>query len=143
MFRGDWRIRARGDVGWHRLSPLPDARVDACSWDEPDLRVVHLRPMGSSQQGIYIGRMRHGFGQYFMGTGFLFMATSAISRMNQKPYVLGALAMLWGWVRSALKGVPRYNDAVFRRFLRRYQRRVLLIGKKRALEELGAAGTAP
>ena len=52
----------------------------ACSWDEPDLRFVHLRPMGSSQQGIFTGRMRHGYGQYFMGTGFLYLAASAISR---------------------------------------------------------------
>jgi hypothetical protein len=83
--------------------------------------------------------MRHGFGQYFMGTGFLFMAASAISRLNQKPYVFGSLAMLWGWIRSALKGLPRYQDPEFRRFLRRYQRRALLFGKKRALEGLGAA----
>jgi glycosyltransferase involved in cell wall biosynthesis len=109
----------------------------ACSWDEPDLRIVHLRPMGSSQQGIYVGRMRHGFGQYFMGTGFLFMAASAISRLNQKPYVFGSLAMLWGWLRSALTGSPRYQDMEFRRFLRRYQMRALLFGKKRALAELG------
>ena len=111
----------------------------ACSWDEPDLRTVHLRPMGSSQKGIYVGRMRHGFGQYFMGTGFLFMAASAISRLNQRPYVLGSLAMLWGWIRNALKGMPRYQDAEFGRFLRPYRRRALLFGKKRALQELGTA----
>jgi len=118
----------------------------AVSWDEADLRFVHLRPMGSSQRGVYVGRMRHGYGQYFMGTGFLFMAASAVSRMNQKPYVLGSLAMLWGWLKSALAGLPRYDDEEFRRFLRRYQRRVLLVGKKRALEELaqfnGAASSA-
>ena len=54
----------------------------ACSWDDPELRFIHLRPMGSSQRSIYVGRMRHGYGQYFMGTGFLFMAASAISRLN-------------------------------------------------------------
>ena len=27
----------------------------ACSWDDPELRFVHLRPMGSSDQGIYTG----------------------------------------------------------------------------------------
>ena len=106
----------------------------ACSWDEPQLRFVHLRPMGSSQDGIYTGRMRHGFGQYFMGTGLLYMAASAASRVGERPYLLGSLAMLWGWIRSALQRKPRYQDAEFRRFLRRYQRRVLLMGKKRALE---------
>jgi len=107
----------------------------ACSWNEPELRFIHLRPMGSSQQGIYTGRMRHGYGQYFMGTGFLFMAASALSRANQRPYVLGSLAMLWGWVKSALQGKPRYEDAEFRAFLRRYQARALQVGKRRAIEE--------
>ena len=108
----------------------------ACSWDEPELRFVHLRPMGSSQQSIYVGRMRHGFGQYFMGTGFLYMVASAIYRMNEKPYVLGSLATLWGWIRSALQGKQRYENAEFRKFLRRYQWRALLVGKKRAIEEI-------
>lgn len=107
----------------------------ACSWDDPELRFIHLRPMGSSQQSIYAGRMRHGSGQYFMGTGFLFMAASAIYRMNKKPYVFGGLAMLWGWLRSAIMSKPRYEDAAFRKFLHRYQRRALFVGKKRAIEE--------
>jgi hypothetical protein len=108
----------------------------ACSFDDPDLRFVHLRPMGSSQQGIYTGRMRHGYGQYFMGTGFIYMAASAVNRMIDKPYVLGGLAILWGWLKSAMQGKPRYEDPEFRQFLRRYQRRALLVGKKRAIEEI-------
>ena len=108
----------------------------ARSWDVPELRFVHLRPMGSSEQSIYSGRMRHGYGQYFMGTGFWYMAASALYRMNEKPYVLGSLAMMWGWIRSALQRKPRYDDAEFRRFLRRYQRRALLLGKKTAIEQI-------
>jgi biofilm PGA synthesis N-glycosyltransferase PgaC len=108
----------------------------ACSWDEPELRFVHLRPMGSSQQSIYVGRMRHGAGQYFMGTGFLYMAASAASRMNQRPYVLGSAAMLWGWLASALQRKPRLADPEFRSALRAYQRRVLLLGKRRAIDAI-------
>jgi len=108
----------------------------ACSWDDPELRFVHLRPMGSSQNSIYTGRMRHGFGQYFMGTGFIYMAVSSIYRMMEKPYILGGLAILWGWVLSALRGNQRYEDTEFRKFLRRYQRRALLVGKKKAIEEI-------
>jgi biofilm PGA synthesis N-glycosyltransferase PgaC len=108
----------------------------ACSWDEPELRFVHLRPMGSSQQSVYVGRMRHGYGQYFMGTGMLFMAASALSRMNQKPYLLGSAAMFWGWLSSALKRKPRYENREFRAFLRKYQWRALLLGKERAIRDL-------
>lgn len=108
----------------------------ACSWDTPELHFIHLRPMGSSQQSIYAGRMRHGYGQYFMGTGFVYMAASALYRVNEKPYLLGSVAILWGWVQSAFNGKPRYEDIAFRKFLRRYQWRVLLLGKKRAIEEI-------
>jgi poly-beta-1,6-N-acetyl-D-glucosamine synthase len=108
----------------------------ACSWDDPDLRFVHLRPMGSSQQSIYSGRMRHGYGQYFMGTGFLYLAASALSRVNQRPYVLGSLAIMWGWIKSAALKKPRYGNLEFRRFLRRYQVRALFVGKRRAIAEL-------
>jgi len=107
----------------------------ACSWDDPELRFVHLRPMGSSQQGIYTGRMRHGYGQYFMGTGFLYLAASALSRVNQKPYVLGSLAIMWGWLKSAMLRKPKYDNLTFRRFLRRYQMRALFVGKRRAIAE--------
>jgi glycosyltransferase involved in cell wall biosynthesis len=106
----------------------------ACSWDEPELRFIHLRPMGSSQDSIYVGRMRHGYGQYFMGTGLIFMLASALFRVNQKPYLLGSAAMFWGWLKAALQRRPRYDDPEFRRFLRRYHWRVLLLGKSRALE---------
>lgn len=108
----------------------------ACSWNEPDLRFVHLRPMGSSQTSIYTGRMRHGYGQYFMGTGWLYMLASALSRMGEKPYVTGSLAMYWGWLRSALQSAPRYPDLEFRKFLRHYQWRALLVGKKAAIQEI-------
>jgi glycosyltransferase involved in cell wall biosynthesis len=111
----------------------------ACSWDDPELRFVHLRPMGSSQQSIFTGRMRHGYGQYFMGTGLVFMLASAVYRIPEKPYVVGGLAILWGWLRSALQKKPRYDDLEFRKFLRRYQWRSLLVGKRRAIEEIHQA----
>lgn len=108
----------------------------ACSWDEPGLRFVHLRPEGTSQLSVYAGRMRRGYGQYFMGTGLLFMIASAIYRMNQKPYVLGSMTTFWGWAKSALQGKSRYEDAAFQVFLRRYQWRALLVGKRRAIDEM-------
>lgn len=108
----------------------------ACSWDDPELRFVHLRPMGSSQQSIVVGRMRHGYGQYFMGSGLLWMLATAVYRIPEKPYVLGGAFILWGWLRSWLKGLPRYDEPGFREFLHRYQWRALIVGKRRAIEEI-------
>jgi len=106
------------------------------SIDIEPLRFVHLRPQGASHKGIWTGRLRKGFGQYFMGTGFLYLAASAISRLNQRPYVLGSVATLLGWIKSAVVRNPRYDNLEFRRFLRRYQMRALFVGKRRAIAEL-------
>jgi glycosyltransferase involved in cell wall biosynthesis len=111
----------------------------AASWDDPDIRITHLRPMGSSQKGILTGRMRHGFGQYFMGTGAVYMLASALRRMKERPYLIGGAAMAWGYARAALARRPRYDDDAFRAFLRRYQRRAILSGKRAATKALDAS----
>jgi biofilm PGA synthesis N-glycosyltransferase PgaC len=108
----------------------------ACSWDVPQLRFTHLRPQGTSQKGALTGRMRHGYGQYFMGTSPIYMLANAVNRMTEKPYVLAGASMLWGYVWSALQRKPRYEDLKFRRFLRKWQWRALLVGKQRAVEEV-------
>lgn len=102
------------------------------------LRFVHLRPMGASQKGIWTGRVRAGFGQYFMGTAPLYYLASAAYRAWQHPRFIGSVAMLWGYLSSAMRGVPRYADAEFRGFVRRYQRRCLVMGKKAATARLNA-----
>jgi poly-beta-1,6-N-acetyl-D-glucosamine synthase len=108
----------------------------AWSWDDPGIRFVHLRPMGSSQQSIWVGRMRHGRGQYFMGTSFPFMTVSALYRMTRPPLVVGGLAMWWGYMRCWIEDGERYDDPLFRRFLRWYQRRSLMKGKRAAAHEI-------
>ncbi len=106
----------------------------ARSWDDPEIRFEHLRIMGSSQKSIWTGRMRHGFGQYFMGTGLGYMTVSSIFRMTRTPLIFGGLAMWWGFMRSMLRRLPRYDDLEFRKFLRKYQRKCLIMGKNKATE---------
>jgi len=108
----------------------------AGSSDDEDLRFVHLRPMGTSDRGILRGRYRHGYGQYFMGSGGLFMAASCVRRLLHPPMIVGAAATAWGFLWSRLRGLPRYEDEEFRLFLRRYQRRALMVGKRRATAEI-------
>lgn len=110
----------------------------ACSWDEPELRFVHLRPMGSSQTGLWTGRKRHGFGQYFMGTGPVYMLASALFRASKRPFIVGGLGMLVGYFGAWLARAPRYGDRDFRRFLNRYQWSCLVRGKRAATARLDA-----
>ncbi len=111
----------------------------ARSWDEPDLRFEHLRPMGSSQSGIYTGRRRHGFGQYFMGSDPLFFLATSIFRMAEPPYILGGLAAIQGYLGAWLRRDRQLDDPELIRFIRAYQRRALRKGKAVAIAEQEAA----
>ncbi len=106
--------------------------------DDEALRFEHLRPMGSSHVGIWSGRVRAGFGQYFMGTSPLYYLASALYRLPKYPPVVGSAGMLWGYLSSAVRRRPRYDDRVFRRFLTRYQWTTLLLGKDAAIRRITA-----
>jgi len=102
------------------------------SVDLEPIRFVHLRPQGTSQKGIWTGRLRAGFGQYFMGTSPVYYLGAAIHRMTAHPVLIGSAAELWGYLRSWLRGLPRYDDGEFMRYLRAYQHACLRMGKRAA-----------
>jgi hypothetical protein len=108
------------------------------SIDHESLRFVHLRPQGASHKGIWTGRLRVGFGQYFMGTSPVYYLAVTLYRLPRHPVLIGSIAMLWGYFRSWLKGLPRYNDLEFRRFLRSYQHACLRLGKRVATARVNA-----
>lgn len=110
----------------------------AVSWDRPELRFEHLRPMGSSHKSIHVGRRRHGFGQYYMGSDPAYFVATAIFRMAHPPYVTGGLSMLAGYFGAWARRAPQHDDDELRAFIRAYQRRALRIGKARAIAELEA-----
>ncbi len=110
----------------------------AVSWDEPELRFEHLRPMGSSQTSIYTGKRRHGFGQYFMGTDPFYFTATAVFRSIEPPYILGGLSMMLGFFGAMLRGERRLDDPELRAFIRSYQRRILRKGRARAMAETEA-----
>jgi hypothetical protein len=73
-----------------------------------------------------------------MGTGALYMFVSALYRSIRRPYVVGGLGMLAGYLTSMATALPRYDDPQFRRFLRQYQRACLLFGKRRVTDRMHA-----
>jgi len=140
-----YRVRCFREIGGFVRQVMWDGidghRARMLGWiaesvDFEPIRFVHLRPQGASQKGIWTGRLRAGFGQYFMGTSLMYMTASAALRATKTPYVVGGAAMLWGYVESMLKGEQRFDDPGFRDFLRRYQWECLVYGKRAATERL-------
>lgn len=105
----------------------------ARSEDSPELRFIHLRQMGSSQHSIWVGRLRWGFGKYFMGSALYFVVAVALYRMLEKPYIVGGWGILWGYLKAMFSRAPRFENKEFRRFLRRFELQSLLFGKRRTV----------
>ncbi len=105
----------------------------AMSLDEDDIRVKHYRPHGSSQQSIWVGRKRWGRGKYFMGSSLLYMMGVAGYRAVERPFVIGSVGLLVGYVNAWRSGHERFDDPSYLRHLRRYEFRSLISGKRRTM----------
>lgn len=136
-----YRLKCLDDIGGLEVSVMWDG-VDCYksrmlgwrnySLDRRDLRFIHLRPMGSSDQNILVGRRRHGLGHWFIRSSFPFVLVSIARRLSYRPVVVGALAILQGYLNAALNGAPRIADRNVGRYIRRYQRAILLHGRNAA-----------
>jgi len=109
-------------IDFHRAR---QAGYRTASLPDPELRIIHLRLMGSSDKSVYTGRLRWGRGQWFMGSSLSYVVASGVFRMREKPFVTGGLLIIAGYLGAALRRAPRYGDLAFRRELQRWQRQRL------------------
>ncbi len=124
------------EVSWDGIDCHQCRRLGwvAQSWDESELRFRHLRQMGSSDHSLFKGRLRWGRGKWYMGSSLLYVTAVSLYRMTERPYLIGGLGILLGYLKSMLTGMPRYEDHELRRFIRRYELRSMLFGKRRTME---------
>ncbi len=83
-----------------------------------DLIAHHHRPWGSAD-GTLRGRARHGQCAYIVQFTLPWVALRAFKVARTRPRGLSGLAFLYGYLRSAVRRVPRVDDPEFRRFVRR------------------------
>jgi len=89
-----------------------------------DLVVEHLKPTGSVG-GLLGARARMGLGAYLLGYHPLFLLARAGRLALARPYVLGGVAFLAGYLRAALRRPPRIADERTIAYLRSQQMRRL------------------
>jgi glycosyltransferase involved in cell wall biosynthesis len=68
---------------------------------------LHHRPMGTAQQGILRARFKDGGKDYAVGSHPLWELFRAFYQMTRKPFFIGGLLLLSGYVWSQIRGVER------------------------------------
>ena len=134
-----YRRRAFEDIGGFVREVMWDGiayhRARIAGWRtrsiaDPKLNFIHKRLMGSSHKSIMHGRVRWGRGQYFMGTHPLYILAITAYRMLEKPFIIGGLGILSGYLGSAFKRMKRYSDKTFRKSLHAWQMERMKIGNR-------------
>lgn len=82
---------------------------------------LHHRVMGTAQQGLFKSRFKNGAKDYSIGNHPLWELFRTIYQTTRKPYVLGGLAVLSGYLWSAVRRVPRPVSRDLVRFYRSEQ----------------------
>lgn len=116
-------------LGWDTIDELT---AEMCGWTvqsftEP--KAVHLRPVGAVG-GLLRGKRRRGRCCHYLGYDPLYMFAVAGRHLALPPYVTGGLAVAFGFVEGYARGLDRHEDASFRAFLRRRQRRRLMFWRR-------------
>jgi len=91
------------------------------TFEDDELTVIHLRPEGSSIRSKYHGWARHGQALHFAGAHPLWVLASAGYHMLDRPFVLGGLCLIIGYLEALFQGAARYEDRQFQRYLRKWQ----------------------
>jgi glycosyltransferase involved in cell wall biosynthesis len=105
----------------------------AMSINGEDLRVIHLRRMGSSDNGLWTGRLRWGKGKYFMGSTWYYMIAVSLYRMCEKPYIIGGVGIFIGYFKALFQREKRYNNPRYMKFFRQFELESLIFGKHRTM----------
>jgi glycosyltransferase involved in cell wall biosynthesis len=113
-------------IGWDSVDEL---YAQYHGWETrsySELVLEHHRPMGTSHGSALRGKVRWGKGRYVTGSHPLFILASGIYRMSEKPYILGGLALIYGYASAWFSGHERIPEPEVRRFQRRRELRRLL-----------------
>jgi biofilm PGA synthesis N-glycosyltransferase PgaC len=87
-----------------------------------DLPVVHHRQLGTVGRSLYETRFSNGLTQYLVGFGFTYHLMRALSRVFEKPYVIGAALVFAGYMWGLLSRQPKVVPDAIIGFIRREQK---------------------
>lgn len=112
-------------IGWDMVD---DLYAQYHGWETenyPELILNHHRPMGTSQGGIWQGKVRTGLGRYVTGSHPLFILANGIYRMADRPYIVCGLGIIYGYLSGCFTRHPQIPNPDIRKFRRRKELEML------------------
>jgi glycosyltransferase involved in cell wall biosynthesis len=91
----------------------------------PEKRFHHYRTLGTAEKGALQALFSYGEKDYYLGSSPVWQLFRVTYRMAKKPFVMGGLALLSGYIWASLRRVKRAVSPELMRFHRKEQMRKL------------------
>ena len=111
-------------AGWDTLDEVKANMLGWSTRSFPEMKVAHYRFTGSAN-GAWRNAVKNGVWSYVAGYHPLFLLARCARRITEPPYVIGAIAMLYGFLQAYMQGVEQVDDKCLIRYLREQQLRRL------------------
>jgi poly-beta-1,6-N-acetyl-D-glucosamine synthase len=111
--------------GWDTMDEVKANSLGWVTRSFPQLHLIHHRDTGSAD-GLWPTLVKYGRANYICGYHPLFMLSKCVVRFFRKPYVIGSIGLMYGFVSGYLTNVPQVDDREAIAYLRRQQMSRLL-----------------
>ena len=108
--------------GWDTIDEVKASYLGWRTRSFPNILVLHNRPTGGAM-GSWSDAIKNGTADYVSGYHPLFLLAKCLKRCRQRPFVVGSIGLLWGFVRAYLRRTPRVPDAALVKYVRQQQLR--------------------
>ena len=88
--------------GWDTVDEIRAIARDWRTGHFPELKMKHWKPEGTGM-GLLRTSYMHGEIYYRTRGDVLFFAMKTLRRLKEQPFVIGSMAMLWGYIHAFLK----------------------------------------
>jgi len=110
--------------GWDTMD---EVKANMKGWSTEtfdELHLIHHRLTGTAD-GLWGGIVKNGRANYVCGYHPLFMLGKCARRLGRRPYFVGSLALLTGFITGYFKRIPQVDDPAAIAYLRKQQLRKL------------------
>lgn len=110
--------------GWDTIDEVKANMLGWKTYTFSDLHLLHHRFTGS-EEGLLRDRVKHGLACYISGYHPLYVTASCLRRLTQRPYGIGSLAIMYGFLKAHVTRPARLEDRSYVAYIRRQQLRRL------------------
>jgi hypothetical protein len=111
--------------GWDTLDEVKANMLGWRTYDFPELKLLHYRYTGNAD-GVWKNWVKNGRAKYIVGYHPLFMFFKCVRRLFERPYVIVAAGLWYGFMTGYIFRIPRNQEPEVIRYLRREQLQRLL-----------------